>query len=199
MFRLRHVCIHVLEVTKLRTSSVSRICVEWIPTFVNFHRHEHILLLSCFDEVVVVLQCLDDWLCHHHMHSLINACHCNIVVGIIGSKDDRDVSWLKGGDGIDVGLGVDGFIGWIGITSEIHLIVDVADILLHMVAYSWKLLAVNSTHANSRHLPSSSEIKHGQGDHSSSLVRVGCLATDVPCCVLSCTDHEYVGLGLAIV
>jgi hypothetical protein len=51
---------------------------------------------------------------------------------------------------------------------------------------------IDATHPNTIHLFPTSQVKHGQGDYSGSLVAVGGFTTDVTRGILSGTHHQDV-------
>mmetsp|Transcript_24548 Transcript_24548/g.44272 ORF Transcript_24548/g.44272 Transcript_24548/m.44272 type:complete len:204 (+) Transcript_24548:117-728(+) len=142
MLRLRHVSIHVLKVAKLRPRAIACIGVKWIPSLVHFHGDQYVLLLSGLDEVYVMFKGLDDGLCYHDVHSLVDAGEGDVVVGVIGGEDDGNVSGFEGGDGIDVGFRICCLVRGVGVTTEIHIFVHITNILFHVLPYTGEFLAL---------------------------------------------------------
>lgn len=142
MLGLRHVGVHVLEISQLGPGPVPCIGVEGIPSLVDLHGHEDVVFFGRPDEVEVMLEGLDDGFGDHDVHAALDAGEGDFVVGVVGCEDDGDVAFLEGGDGVDVGFGVDGVVGGEGFAGEVHVFVDVADVLLHVVADAWEFLAL---------------------------------------------------------
>ncbi len=142
MLGLGHVGVHVLEIPQLGSGPVPCVGVEGIPSLVYLHGHEDVVFFGRSDEVEVMLEGLDDGLGDHDVHTASNAGEGDFVVRVVGSEDDGDVALLEGGDGVDVGCGVDGVVGGEGVAGEVHVFVDVADVLLHVVANAREFLAL---------------------------------------------------------
>lgn len=143
MFGLGHVRVHVLEIAQLGTGPVAGIGVEGIQSFVNFHCHEDVVFFGGGNECFVVFEGLDDGFGDHDVHSLLDAGEGDVVVGVVGCEYDGDVAFLEGGDGVGVGGGVDGVVGGEGVACQIHVLVDISNVLLHVGAYSGEFFALD--------------------------------------------------------
>mmetsp|Transcript_13222 Transcript_13222/g.23649 ORF Transcript_13222/g.23649 Transcript_13222/m.23649 type:complete len:317 (-) Transcript_13222:59-1009(-) len=196
VLRLRHVSVHVLKVAKLRPGAIACIGVKGIPSLVHFHGDQYILLLGGLDEVYVMFESLDDGFGYHDVHSLVDAGEGDVVVGVVGGEDDGNVSGFEGGDGIDVSFWVCCLIGGVGVTTEIHIFVDITNVLLHVLPYSREFLAIDTTHAYSLDLTPPPQIEHRECYYTGALVTVGCRAADVSRCVFARAHHQHVGLGV---
>mmetsp|Transcript_31832 Transcript_31832/g.52464 ORF Transcript_31832/g.52464 Transcript_31832/m.52464 type:complete len:293 (+) Transcript_31832:504-1382(+) len=192
MFGLRHVGIEVLKVAQTGPSTIASIGIERIETFVNFHSHQDVIFFGSLGQHLVMLQGLNNWLGYHHVHAAVDAFQSNIEVRIIGSENDSHITLFVGSSGGDKGLGADFIISRESVACQIHISIDISDILLHVLTNSRKFLAIYTTHTNMIDLGASTKIKHGQGHDSSSLVAVGGSPTDVSCCVLASAHHKHV-------
>ncbi len=76
------------------------------------------------------------------MHPPLNTGQCDIVVCIIGCEDNGHIPRLICLYGIEVCRGINGGVGGVGVTGEIHVLVDITNVLLHVVSYSWKFRAL---------------------------------------------------------
>lgn len=90
--RLTHVGVEVVEVTKL-LGPESCIGVGGIVTLVVLNVNKDIVLLGLLEELLVVLEQLDRWLCDENVDATLDGVKSDWVVGCVRGEDGN-FGWL---------------------------------------------------------------------------------------------------------
>jgi hypothetical protein len=182
-----------LEISETRSHTITSIGIERIQSLVYLYRHQYVLFFGCFRQGVMILQGLYDGFRDHDMNAPMDAFQGNLKMGIVRSKDDGNITRLKGLNRLHVRLGVDLIVGRKGLDSRhVHILVHISNGLLHVFPNAGKLFAVDATHANTIDFVAAFEIQHGESDDSSALVAVGRGATHEPRRVFARSHHQNI-------
>eukprot|EP00977_Amphora_coffeiformis_P017214 scaffold5520_cov167-Amphora_coffeaeformis.AAC.4 len=117
-------------------------------------------------------------------------------MGIIGGENNRHVTRLECLDRCPIRGRIDRIIGRKSIARQIHVPIDIANILLHVIPNTGKLLPIDPTHADPIYFGTTAQVKHGQRHDTCTLVTVGGSPTHVARGVFASPDHQYVGFFL---
>mmetsp|Transcript_28456 Transcript_28456/g.77060 ORF Transcript_28456/g.77060 Transcript_28456/m.77060 type:complete len:299 (+) Transcript_28456:556-1452(+) len=192
---LTHVGVHVLKVAEAAPDSIPGIGVERIEALVDLDSDQDPLFGGGLGQLLVVLQGLNDGFRDHHVHAPLDTFHGNIKVGVVRGEDDGDVSRLEGLGGGFVGLGVHLIVCGKGLAGQVHVLVDVPDVSLHVGTDPGQFFAIHSAHSNAVDLLATTQIEHREGHDAGSLIAVGCLSTHVSGGVFTGSYHEDVHLA----
>lgn len=81
-----------------RSNTIPSIDVRGIETVVNFHTKQRASIpcsSTALAKGLMMIQCLYDWFGDSDVHSMLDTCHGNVEMSIVGSENDSDISWLK--------------------------------------------------------------------------------------------------------